>query len=258
VTLRNAVLGLVTAVAVGLLAAGCGLSGGNPSVAATVNNARIPVATLESRVATAKGSPQVSQQLAASGQRGQLLAQIRSRVLSGLIRSEVLAQGAEELGIEVTDTDIQQRRSRLVEQVGGQQAFQDLIRQNNLSQEEIRAQIRELVLQSKVRNALGRGQAQTGQGQTQQTRAYRQWLNQRVASAEVTVNPRFGRWDAQRGQVVASDPLGDVSESPSPGGRPTAPGGAQQAPRQQAPRQQAPRQQAPQQAPQQPVPPQPG
>ncbi len=50
--------------------------------------------------------------------------------------------------------------------------------------------------------------------QTQQGEQLEAALRERTEAAEVTVNPRFGTWDAETGEVRPSEPLGAVTESP--------------------------------------------
>ncbi|HUH06844.1 MAG TPA: hypothetical protein VML96_03455, partial [Egibacteraceae bacterium] len=38
-----------------------------------------------------------------------------------------------------------------------------------------------------------------------------EWLEQRYAEADITVNPRFGRWDPEQTRVVPADPLGEAT-----------------------------------------------
>lgn len=53
-----------------------------------------------------------------------------------------------------------------------------------------------------------------------------EFLQEQSAEAEVTVNPRFGTWNAELGQVVPEDPLGDATPGPQdgPAGGAPAPG----------------------------------
>lgn len=50
------------------------------------------------------------------------------------------------------------------------------------------------------------------------------FLQEQASEAEVTVNPRFGEWDAETGAVVPTEPLGDVQTPPAgDAAEPTAP-----------------------------------
>jgi parvulin-like peptidyl-prolyl isomerase len=331
---RPALLALLGALVV--LAAACGAGQGPPTAAAVVNGEEIPVSAVEARYASASQSPQLAEQLAAD-EDGEIRAQVQAQILSQLIRSTLVAQGAGNLGIEVTDADVDSRLEELVEEFGGQDAFDQLVEQNNLTEDDVRTQIRDLVYQERVEErltadlevpeaeiagyyesqraqryeqvearhilveteaeaedvlarldageefaelaeelsidpgsgqrggdlgAFGRGQmvppfeeaafdAEVGEVvgpvesdfgfhvievtrridrslddvrdeiaaellEGERARVVGGWLGDQTTAAEVTVNPRFGAWDAEGGRVVVADPLGDVEEGGQP------------------------------------------
>ena len=130
---------------------GCA-NAGDPSVAATVNGKEIPIADVQRRFTSAQANPQVQQQL--EGDDGTVATQIQGQVLSQLIRSAVLAQGAEELDIEAADEEVAARREEVVAEVGGQDAFEEIVEQNQLTEADITEQLRDLVLQEEIEAAL--------------------------------------------------------------------------------------------------------
>ena len=326
--------------------AACGtVTGADPTVAAKVGDTTIPVTEVEERYAQAKRSPQVGQQLENDSD-GSFKAQVQAQIVSSLVLDEIVSQWAEELGVEVTDADVDAEREAIIEQVGGQEAFDEAVEQAGLTPEEVDEQLRLRALQTKVAEAVaggddvsdaeveafyeenregrfgeqaqarhilvderaeavdikrrleggadfarlaerrstdtgsaqqggdlgsfGRGQmagpferavfgAQVGDvvgpvktefgfhvievtGRTparsleeasgeiraelgEQSRGERlqEALRQRLRQAEVTVNPRFGTWDPQAGEVRPGDPLGETREATEP---PSAGGGA--------------------------------
>jgi foldase protein PrsA len=54
--------------------------------------------------------------------------------------------------------------------------------------------------------------------------AVQRWFDQQVKQADVTINPRFGRWDAENGRVVEREtaPGSATTTTAGPGGRPPA------------------------------------
>jgi parvulin-like peptidyl-prolyl isomerase len=319
-----------------LLLAACG-PGSNPNVAATVNDEEISVDQIEERYATVAENPQFAEQLAAD-EEGELAEQVQARILTDLIESIIVRQGAEELGVEVSDADVEQRREELIEEVGGQEAFDELVEESGLTVEQIDEQVRDIVIREAIQEELtadievsdedvaafyeenretryntaearhilvetedeatgilerledgedfadiaqeesidtgsgaqggdlgefGRGQmvpefeeavfdADIGEvvgpvetqfgfhiievvernepeledvedeireelAQGEEGEAVQEWLAERRAEAEVTVNPRFGEWDPERGEVVTGDPLGDTAPAPGAG-----------------------------------------
>jgi parvulin-like peptidyl-prolyl isomerase len=137
-----------------MLLAGCG-GGIDPSLAAIVNGQEIPISTLEARLDVLRENPQAAAQLE-NDPDGTLLAQAENELLNDLIQTVLLEQGArDELTIEVTEEDVQEQREEVIEQVGGEEAFDELVEQNNLSEEEIGTQLRRLSLTEQVTEALG-------------------------------------------------------------------------------------------------------
>ncbi|MPZ88844.1 MAG: hypothetical protein GEU81_12370 [Nitriliruptorales bacterium] len=132
-----------------LLLAACG-GGLDPSLAAAVNGQNISIAIIEERLEILRDNPQVAEQLE-NDPDGTLLAQAENELLNDLIQSTLLEQGAqEEFDIEVTEADVDEQREQVVDQVGGQDAFDEFVEQNSVSEEEIETQLRRLSLTEQV------------------------------------------------------------------------------------------------------------
>lgn len=144
----------VAALAVLLLAACASITGGgDPNVAATVNGSEVPVTEVEERYEQAKASPQVAQQLEADPE-GAYESQLQAQILSQLVVSELLDQWAEDLSVEASKSDVEEERADLIEQLGGQEAFDQAVTESGLSPEDIELQLRQRVLQSKISEAV--------------------------------------------------------------------------------------------------------
>lgn len=315
---------------------------GDPTVAATVNGEDIPIARLEEQLATARANPQVAGQLEGDAE-GTLADQLQSDLLGQLIRSALLEQSAQELGVEADQAAVDAQRVAVIEEVGGEEAFASLIAESSLTPEQVDEQLRQLTLQEGLTEQLSAdlevtdeeieafyeanaaqygatatarhilvedeataqqaieritageefasvatelstdttsaqqggelgpltpgqtvpefdealfsaplnelvGPVQTEFGfhvieiterndegqpleevegdireqltQQQSQGAVTEFLAEQSATATVTVNPRFGRWDAEQGAVVSADPLGDATTPPpSEGGQ---------------------------------------
>ena len=342
---------LVIALCVFGLAACAAVTGtGDPNVAATVNGAEITVAEVEERFEQAKEQPQVAQQLEADAD-GAYQESIQAQILSQLVVSKLLDQWADDLGVDASEQEITDERESLIEEIGGQEAFDQAVEQSGLSDEDVTLQIRQRVLQNKISDEVagdadvseediaafyeenrearfgekatarhilvedkakadklfkqiqdgadfaklakaestdpgsgaeggelppfGRGQmvgpfdqavfsAEVGEllgpvktqfgfhiievleltpgktlheareeivdelGQSQSGEALQAELTKRTKEAEVTVNPRFGKWNPETGQVEPDKPLGATSESSSEGAG--VPGGGTEMP----------------------------
>lgn len=134
-----------------VLAAGCGDQ--NAANAATVNGEVIPVAAVEERLDAIRESPQFAEQFAQDPEGS--VDQANSQILSSLITAQIIEQGAgEELGVEVGQDEVDAQRETIIEEVGGQEQFDELVSQNGLTAEQVDAELRTVAVQEAVRNAL--------------------------------------------------------------------------------------------------------
>ena len=142
-------------VPVALLAAACGSAGANPDVAATVNGVQITVAQVDERFAALQENPQTAEQLA-NDPDGTVAAQAQAELLSDLIRTTLLEQAAqEEFDFEVSEADVAEQRELVVEQLGGQEAFDAFVEEQGLTEDEVDLQLRQLALNAGITERLG-------------------------------------------------------------------------------------------------------
>jgi parvulin-like peptidyl-prolyl isomerase len=146
-TLVRAALAVVLVLA--LAACGEVTGTGDPDVAATVNGTDVAVAQVEERFEQAKKQPQVAQQLEQDTE-GQYSKEIQAQILSQLVVAQLLEDWADELGVEATDEDVAQERESLIEQLGGQEAFETAVEESGLSEDEVTETIRQRVLQNNI------------------------------------------------------------------------------------------------------------
>lgn len=126
----------------------------NAANAASVNGEAIPITEVEERVEALRTSEQFAPQFA-NDPDGALLEQASAQVLSSLIQAEVLEQAArEELGVEVGQAEVDAQRERIIEEVGGEEAFDELVAQNGLTQEQVDEELRAAAVQEGIREAL--------------------------------------------------------------------------------------------------------
>lgn len=77
-------------------------------------------------------------------------------ILSGIINQELLKAAAENAGVSVSDGDVDSRLQQRIEQVGGEEQFQNQLSDNDVSRKEVRDNIRQqLLIQSYVQQASG-------------------------------------------------------------------------------------------------------
>jgi co-chaperonin GroES (HSP10) len=177
--------------------------------AATVDGRQISQEELKATLDVALSDPQVAQQV--GGPRGnEAKADLTRRALGSLIQREIAAEYADAHGIVVTEADIDQQLAATVTQVGGQQQFDDLIKARGLSMAAVRVLLRDQVLFTKVQDAVVAALPSPPSDPQGRGQAFQRWLTDRVARADVIVNPRFGRFDHQTGEVVALTSTADL------------------------------------------------
>lgn len=174
-------------------------------LAARVNGTEIPSEEVDARVEAATASEEVAAQLEGSGGE-QMLAEFRAQTLSVLVQTRIVLDGAEELGAAPTTEDVEAARADLVEQVGGEEAFEEAVGQAGMSTEALDEQLRGIAAIDAVGAALVEQGAtedlpDSAQGDPQQV-AVQQWLGEQIAAADVVVDPAYGQWDPTTGQVL--------------------------------------------------------
>jgi hypothetical protein len=177
--------------------------------AATVDGREISQDELKATLDVALSDPQVVQQV--SGPRGdEAKADLTRRALGSLIQREIAAEYADAHGIVVTDADIDQQLAATITQVGGQQQFDELIKSRGLTMAAVRVLLGNQVLFTKVQDAVLAALPSPPSDPQSRGQAFQGWLTDRVARADVSVNPRFGRFDHQTGEVVAITSTADL------------------------------------------------
>lgn len=133
-----------------LLTLGGCAAGADPNLAASVNGVEITIAEVEERLEVIRQNPQAAEQLA-NDPDGQVLRQAENDVLNDLVAQALLEQGAaDELDIAVTDADVEAQREAVVEQIGGQEAFDQVIEQQGLTEEQVTTELRRLALSEAI------------------------------------------------------------------------------------------------------------
>ena len=178
-----------------LLLSGCSQVG----AAATVGDTKITQAQVQSTVDSilaARVGVDTSQMQLETGEaltRGQL----RFFVLTELLQST-----AKDLKITVSKAEIDTRRASIIEQVGGAASLPTALVGAGIAADNLDRYIEAISLSDKI------GQAVTASGVAQADigTAVQKLIVDKAAKLGVTVNPRYGKWDATVADVVATDP----------------------------------------------------
>jgi hypothetical protein len=190
------ILALV-AVATTLLLTGCSQVGS----AATLGSTKISQATVQGSIdaiLAARQGVDTSQMQLETGEilnRGQL----RFHLLTALLR-----EVGKEIKLSVSKAEIDARRQGIIDQVGGEEALPNALVGAGIAPNDFDQYIEAILISDKITQAL------TAAGVTEADMGA-QISKLVVAKAKelgVTVNPRYGKWDATIADVVASDAAG--------------------------------------------------
>jgi len=190
------ILALV-AVATTLLLTGCSQVGS----AATIGSTKISQATVQGSIdaiLAARQGVDTSQMQLETGEilnRGQL----RFHLLTALLR-----EVGKEIKLSVSKAEIDARRQGIIDQVGGEEALPNALVGAGIAPNDFDQYIEAILISDKITQAL------TAAGVTEADMGA-QISKLVVAKAKelgVTVNPRYGKWDATIADVVASDAAG--------------------------------------------------
>jgi len=199
----SALAGVV--LAAGLMLTGCGPA--TAGAAVIIDGQRIPISVIQDKVEAVT---------AARAQGG--LEQIPPDVLAReqiqrLISHEVVVRAGAQRGITVSDGEIDKTIADLETQFGGEQAFQDQVTAQNIAPGDLRTFVQDFLTGDALTKDVSGGatsEAELAAAQEQ----INTLLNETAQSLEVRVNPRYGVWDPQTGQI--SDAASDLSVPETP------------------------------------------
>ena len=113
---------------------------------------------------------------------------------------------AKELKIEVTSSQIEAKKATIIESVGGKTELPKNLVNAAIAQADFDTYVRAIVISDQITAAL------TASGVTEADVAGKlgQLLTAKAKELGVKVNPRYGSWDAEAGDVVAANVTGDA------------------------------------------------
>ena len=186
-------------IATGLLLTGCSQS----NEAATVGDFKITQTELQSSidaVMAERSKVDTSQMQLETGDelnRGQLRFKILMHTFDEI---------AKELEIEITNSEIASRRSEIIEQVGGAESLPDALVSASITPADLDGYLRAIL----ISNKLGQALVQSGVAEADVQTRVQQLLVAKVNELKIKVNPRYGKWDAVTGQIIAAEVAGDA------------------------------------------------
>lgn len=183
-----------------LLLSACGERFAAP--AAVVDGRKISTDSLQKELDLLLLDPQLKQQVA--GQAGEANRKdLTRRLLAFLIELRVIQGYARANGISVTPAEVDQALQQTIQDLGGRAQFQQELKARGLTIAAVRRNLERQLLFRKVEDRLAaRAGLSATASQGEKDRAFQQWFSQQLTSADIEVNPRFGRLDQRNGQIV--------------------------------------------------------
>jgi len=185
-----AVIGVVSA----LLLTGCSQVG----AAATVGSTKITQATVQASVdaiIAARNGVDTSQMQLETGETLNR-SQLRFHLITLLFR-----EVGKELKITVTKAEIDTRRQSIITQVGGEASLPNALVGAGIAANDLDQYIEAISYSDKISQAITAG----GVAQDQVSGEIQKLVAAKAKEIGVTVNPRYGKWDAVNADIVASD-----------------------------------------------------
>ena len=184
---------LATAIATFLLA-GCSQIG----AAATVGDTKITQATVQASVdaiLSERAKVDTTQMQLETGSTLNV-SQLRFHLLGTLLR-----ELGQELKLNVTKAEIDSRRASILEQVGGEAALPNALVNAGIAPQDLDRYIEAIAYSDKISQKL----TAAGVTEDQLGQEIQKLVVAKAKEIGVTVNPRYGKWDATTADVVAAD-----------------------------------------------------
>ena len=187
------ILAITAAVATFLLA-GCSQVG----AAATVGDTKITQATVQGSIdaiLSERAKVDTTQMQLETGS-SLNVSQLRFHLLGTLLR-----ELGQELKLNVTKAEIDSRRASILEQVGGEAALPNALVNAGIAPQDLDRYIEAIAYSDKISQKL----TAAGVTEDQLGQEIQKLVVAKAKEIGVTVNPRYGKWDATTADVVAAD-----------------------------------------------------
>ncbi len=116
------------------------------------------------------------------------------------------AEIAKDLEIKITNSEVAARRGEIAEQVGGEEALPNALVSASIAPEDFEGYLRAILTTEKLGQAL----AQTGTPEGDIQNRIQELFIAKVNELKIEINPRYGKWDAVTGQIIAAEVAGDA------------------------------------------------
>jgi hypothetical protein len=197
------ILALIAAISLATLTA-CG----NSNTAATLGKITITQSELQATVDTMlkeREAVDTSQMQLETG------ATLNRSQLRFMIITTIFDEIAKELKLSVTNTEVTTTRSDMIAQSGGEAAFATNLVSAQIASTNFDRYVRAILISDKITNAL----KDSGVSEDQLSAKISELVTSKAAQLKITINPRYGVWDQENGDIVAVDAAGDAVQAPA-------------------------------------------
>jgi hypothetical protein len=184
-------------IATGLLLTGCGQS----NEAATVGDFKITQTELQSSIdavmaeRTKVDTSQMQLETGDALNRGQLRFKILMHTFDEI---------AKELDLEVTSSQVVARKQQISQSLGGDAELPKNLVNAAIAPQDFDTYVRAILISERITSAL----AQSGVAEADVANQLGKLLSAKAKELGVKINPRYGFWDTEAGDVVAADVTG--------------------------------------------------
>lgn len=198
-------MGRVTRIAGALAALTLGLSACSSSVgvAATVGSEKITINRLQASVDSINAARKAAA-LPADPKAADLpRVQLRFFILSAL-----LANAAKTYGITISPSDTAARRKAIVDQLGGEAKLPNALANAGIAKEDFETYLLDVAYEERIGLAVAPNAPTGTTGDQQRGAAVQSTVLATAKKFKVSVNPRYGTWDATTADIVPTDTTG--------------------------------------------------
>jgi hypothetical protein len=189
----------IAAISASLLLTGCS----QVSSAASVGSFKISQATVQSSIDSIMAEREKVDTSAMPLAFGEELnrSQMRFHILT-----QLLAEAAAKLKITVSKAEIDTRRANITDQLGGEEALPNALVVAGIAPKDFDLYLQGVILSDKIAQAF----AATGVPNEQIGASIQTLVVDMATEKKVTINPRYGAWDAASADVVPVDSAGSA------------------------------------------------
>lgn len=183
-------------------------------VAGTVEDDEISDGEVAEATEELAGNPQIEAQI----EQGQLTEELLPTVaLEQAIQTQVLERGADDLGVEVGEAELEAAEEELVEDMGGPDEFDDQLDEAGLNEEDLEETLRLEALINGVQEQLDVDEAAAedeeapmgpdGQPVDPAEAAFQEWFYEQMVGTDIAVDEEYGVWVAEQGTIMPPEDL---------------------------------------------------